>query len=374
LDIRIVLLSQYWILIAITSNKYIFSVLIIIINYNDKIVYFIFLSLDGHKMLTTVVGSYPSSPHEPNSIISKISALSGTYDRYRPAVEHAVRKQVEAGIEIISDGQVRGNMVEIYAMAVPGMAWEDGTSKIKERISYISKSIGANDLKIALKTANSISNDFKAGTQVLSSGKFQDGVKGVKGIVTGPTTLVLSSRLEGFYTKHNRDKAILDLALSLKNELKFLEKAGAAIIQVDEPFLSTGMADIDNARNAIKIMSQDLKVPLAMHVCGDVTEVFPELLKFPIDIIDCEFAGIGKNLNVLENTDIKGKKIGFGCVNTKTEKVDSPETVSKLIKKGIELIGEEKMIADPDCGMRMLPEQVAFQKLKNMKEAVEWFS
>jgi 5-methyltetrahydropteroyltriglutamate--homocysteine methyltransferase len=325
-------------------------------------------------MLTTVVGSYPSRPREPTSIISKFSALSGSYDNYRPAIEDAVRKQVEAGIEIISDGQVRGNMVQIFARAVPGMAWEDGTSKIKERISHISNSIGANDLKIALKTANNISKDFKAGVQVLSCGKFQDGVKGVKGIVTGPTTLVLSSRLEGFYTKHNRDKAIQDLAMSLKNEVKFLEKAGAAVIQVDEPFLSTGMANIGNARKAIKIMCQDLKVPLAMHVCGDVTEVFPELLKFPVDIIDCEFAGIGKNLKVLETTDINGKKLGFGCVDTKTKKVDSPETIGKLIKKGMELVGEEKMIADPDCGMRMLPEHVAFQKLKNMKEAVEWYS
>jgi 5-methyltetrahydropteroyltriglutamate--homocysteine methyltransferase len=325
-------------------------------------------------MLTTVVGSYPSRPREPTSIISKFSILSGSYDCYRPAVVHAVKKQVEAGIEIISDGQVRGNMVQIFARAVPGMAWEDGTSKIKKKISYLSNSVGANDLKIALKTANSISKDFKPSAQVLSHGKFQDGIKGVKGIITGPTTLVLSSRLEGFYTKHNRDKAILDLAMSLKNEVKFLEKAGAAVIQVDEPFLSTGMADIENARKAIKIMCKDLKVPIAIHVCGDVTEVFPELVKFPVDIIDCEFAGIEKNLKVLETTDIKDKKLGFGCVDTKTAKVDGPETIGRLIKKGMELVGEEKMIADPDCGMRMLPEQAAFQKLKNMKEAVEWFS
>jgi len=325
-------------------------------------------------MLTTVVGSYPSSAQEPNSISSKLSALSGSYDSYRPAVEHAVKKQVEAGIEIISDGQVRGNLVEIFARAVPGMAWEDGNSKIKGKISYINYSIGANDLKIALKTAKKISKDFKAGAQVLSGGKFQDGVKGVKGIITGPTTLVLSSRLEGFYNRHNRDKAILDLAMTLRRELKFLENAGAAVIQVDEPFLSTGMADVENARKAIKIMCQDLKVPLAMHVCGDVTEVFPKLVNFPVDIIDCEFAGIGKNLKVLEKTDIGDMKLGFGCVDTKIEKVESPETISKLIEKGIELVGEEKMILDPDCGMRMLSEQAAFQKLKNMKEAIRWLS
>jgi 5-methyltetrahydropteroyltriglutamate--homocysteine methyltransferase len=325
-------------------------------------------------MLTTVVGSYPSSPQEPNSISSKLSALSGSFDSYRSAVEYAVRKQVEAGIEIISDGQVRGNLVEIFARAVPGMAWEDETSKIKGKISYINYSIGAKDLKIALKTAKKISKDFKPGAQILSGGKFQDNVKGVKGIITGPTTLVLSSRLEGFYNRQNRDKAILDLAMTLKRELKFLENAGAAVIQVDEPFLSTGMADVENARKAINIMCQDLKVPLAMHVCGDVTEVFPELVKFPIDIIDCEFAGIGKNLKVLENTDIEDKKLGFGCIDTKIEKVESPETICKLIEKGIEMVGEKKMIVDPDCGMRMLSEQVAFQKLKNMKEAVRWLS
>jgi 5-methyltetrahydropteroyltriglutamate--homocysteine methyltransferase len=325
-------------------------------------------------MLTTVVGSFPSHPRKPDSIISKFSSFLGSYDSYRPAIEHAVRTQVQAGIDIISDGQVRGNMVQIFARAVPGMAWEDGTSKIKGKIINISNSIGANDLKIALKTANDISKDFKPGAPIFSRGKFQDGVKGVKGIITGPTTLVLSSRLEGFYNIHNRDQAILDLALSLKNEVKLLEDAGAAVIQVDEPYLSTGMADIENARKAIKIIRQNIKVPLAIHVCGDVTEVFHELLRFPVDIIDCEFAGIAKNLKLLETSDIKRKKLGFGCVNTKTEKVDSPETIFKLIKEGIELVGDEKMIVDPDCGMRMLPEQVAFQKLKNMKEAVEWFS
>ena len=334
----------------------------------------VYLTLKGHKMLTTVVGSFPSYPRKPISFVSKISSSLGSYDCYRPAVKHAVRKQLEAGIDIISDGQVRGNMIKIFAKAVPGIEWEDGTSKIKGKISNINNSIGANDLKIALKTANNISKDFKANASIFSGGKFQDGVKGVKGIITGPTTLVLSSRLEGFYNIHNRNRAILDLALSLKSEAEFLERAGAAVIQVDEPYLSTGVANIENARKAINIIRQNLKVPLAIHVCGDVTEVFHELLRFPVDIIDCEFAGITKNLNVLETLDIKGKYLGFGCVNTKTEKVESPETIFKLIKNGIELVGDEKMIIDPDCGMRMLSEQAAFQKLKNMKEAVEWFS
>lgn len=325
-------------------------------------------------MLTTVVGSYPSPPQEPQSIGSKISALMGNYDPYRSAVEYAVSKQIQAGVNIISTGQVRGDMVEIFARDLPGMAWEEGTSKIKGKILPLNYSIGADDIKIALKIANNLSGDFKEGGTILSDGNFQEDARGVKGIITGPTTLVLSSRMEGFYTLEKREKAIIDLAQALKREAKYLENAGAAMIQFDEPFLSTGMANIKTAYRAIKIVQDGLKVPLSMHVCGDVSQVMGELLKFPVDIIDCEFAGIGNNLEILQSTDLNGKKIGFGCVDTKTERVESPEEIHTLIKKGTELIGEENMIVDPDCGMRMLPPEVAYQKLKNMTEAVQWLS
>ncbi|AUB54694.1 MULTISPECIES: methionine synthase [Methanobacterium] len=325
-------------------------------------------------MLTTVVGSYPSPPQEPQSLGSKISALMGNYDPYKSAVEYAVSKQIKAGVNIISTGQVRGDMVEIFARDITGMAWEEGTSKIKGKILPLTYSIGANDVKIALKIANNMSEEFKAGGAILFDGNFQEDVRGVKGIITGPTTLVLSSRMEGFYTLDKRDKAIMDLAQALKREAKYLENAGVAMIQFDEPFLSTGMANIKTAYRAIKIVQDGLKVPLSMHVCGDVSHVLGEFLKFPVDIIDCEFAGIGKNLEILQNTDLKGKKIGFGCVDTKTERVESPEEILTLIKKGIELIGVENMIVDPDCGMRMLPSDVAYQKLKNMTEAVRWLS
>ncbi|HII84373.1 MAG TPA: methionine synthase [Methanobacterium subterraneum] len=325
-------------------------------------------------MLTTVVGSYPSPPQEPRSFGSKISALMGNYDPYKSAVEYAVSKQIKAGVNIISTGQVRGDMVEIFARNITGMAWEEGTSKIKGKILPLTYSIGANDVKIALKIANNMSEEFKVGGAILSDGNFQEDVRGVKGIITGPTTLVLSSRMEGFYTMDKRDKAIMDLAQALKREAKYLENAGVAMIQFDEPFLSTGMANIKTAYKAIKIVQDGLKVPLSMHVCGDVSHVLGELLKFPVDIIDCEFAGIGKNLEILQNTDLKGKKIGFGCVDTKTERVESPEEILTLIKKGIELIGVENMIVDPDCGMRMLPPDMAYQKLKNMTEAVRWLS
>jgi len=316
-------------------------------------------------MITTVVGSYPALPEEPSSISKKLSSFFGIYDKYKPAIKLAIRDQIEAGIDIISDGQVRCGMVEIFAKAIPGMAVEDNTPKIVGKIMPPHRSISAGDLKYAINISKNISKEYGSN----QSKTIEEGIKGVKGIITGPSTLVFSSRLEGFYRK--KEDAVFDLAYALKKEAEFLEKAGAIYIQVDEPFISTGVVDVNVAKKAVGIITEDLSIPKALHVCGDVADVFNEILKFDVDIIDCEFAGIPQNVNLLENCNLKGKKIGFGCLDTKTNKTETKEEVKNLIKRGIELIGAENMIADPDCGMRMRSRDAAFSKLKVMAEAVK---
>ncbi len=325
-------------------------------------------------MLTTVVGSYPALTQEPSSLNDKISAFMGSYDPYQSALELAVQDQVKAGVDLISDGQVRGDMLEIFARSIPGMVVEDRTPKILGKIRPTTHPIGASDLMLAMKTAQKISPDFKNRQQLLSGNKFNEKFKGIKGIVTGPTTLVLSSRIEGFYKKDKKEKAIIDLAEALKKEVGYLKDAGASVIQIDEPFLSTGMADMATAKKAVGIIAKDLDVPLSMHVCGDVADVLGDLLKFEVDIVDCEFAGIPANLDALKKQNLENKKIGLGCIDTKTERVEETEEVLNLIKMGIEIVGEDNMILDPDCGMRKLSRDAAFSKLKKMKEAVKWLS
>ena len=90
------------------------------------------------------------------------------------------------------------------------------------------------------------------------------------------------------------------MAIALKTEANELQNAGAAIIQIDEPFLSTGVADLNTAKKALKIITEDLNVPVSMHVCGDIGKILSDLLKFPVQIIDCEFAGIPSNIDSLE--------------------------------------------------------------------------
>ena len=208
---------------------------------------------------------------------------------------------------------------------------------------------------------------------LLVGNDFNKNFKGVKGIITGPTTLTLSSRVEGFYKRDKKEKIIIDMAMALKKEAYSLQEAGAAVIQIDEPYLSTGVADLKTAKTAIKIITDNLSIPVSMHVCGDIGEIFKDILKFSVQIIDCEFAGLPNNVQALEQEYEGSKKIGFGCIDTKVEDVDELDHVVNLIKNGVDIVGEENIMLDPDCGMRMLSRDVALLKLKKMTEAVGWF-
>ena len=164
-----------------------------------------------------------------------------------------------------------------------------------------------------------------------------------------------------------KDDAIIDLAHSLKKEVDAIEnKVKPVYIQVDEPFLSTGMVNMKVAREAIDILHDGLNIPLAMHVCGTLEGAYKDIAKFNVEILDFEFAGNNVNLDILENNiDLfKGKKIGFGCIDSAKNEVDSFETTQELIEKGVNIVGVDDILLDPDCGLRRAPMDVAFNKLK----------
>ncbi|AEF95738.1 methionine synthase [Methanotorris igneus] len=304
-------------------------------------------------MITTVVGSYPVITKKPETIVEKIKNFLGMFDEYKYAIEKAVIDQLSAGIDIVSDGQVRGDMVEIFVNNMYGFEGK----RVIGKIEY-TKPIILNDIKYTLKILSKHGNG-----------------KGVKGIITGPCTIASSVRVEGYYSDNKDEKLIYDIAVALKKEVMAIQDY-VKMIQIDEPILSTKLYDLDVARKAINLITKDIKVPVALHVCGDVVDIFEDLNEFNVDILDHEFASNRKNLEVLE---IIEKKVGFGCVNTKSKKVEDVNEIKALIEEGIEILKnndnlknkdvKEFMLIDPDCGMRLLPIDIAYNKLKNMVAA-----
>jgi 5-methyltetrahydropteroyltriglutamate--homocysteine methyltransferase len=288
-------------------------------------------------MITTVVGSYPTG------------VAVKSEDDVRKAIEIAVTDQEHAGVDIISDGQVRADMVGIFALNMPGYRKERGRYTVTGRIEVPNKPATVADYLFARK---------------ISKAK-------VKGIVTGPTTMAKSSVVDkGSPYKSNSDpELIFDIANAQAAEVRALVDAGAEVIQIDEPFFSVG-ADVDTGIRAVNIVAQAAETP-ALHVCGDIRPIFKKLLNANVRILDHEFA-ISRNLEVMDRELIEAceKIIGFGVLDTTSDEVESAGKVEQTIRQGIAKIGKENMWIDPDCGMRMRKKDVAFQKLANMVEAV----
>ena len=222
-------------------------------------------------MISTVVGSFPAEKKEPSSFKDKLLNSFGKYDPFKEAIKECVIAQLDAGVDIISDGQVRGDMLSSFTRYIPGMKLEEGNTVIFSKIRKPTKEISINDLKYA----KGVMKDYFNGNIPPE--------KGIKGIITGPSTIVHSSSIESFYK--NKEDAIIDLAYSLKEEVMAIDKkVKPKYIQIDEPFLSTGMVDLKIAKKAIDIVGEDLTVPLAMHVCGNLKNVFEQLANFNVDI------------------------------------------------------------------------------------------
>lgn len=285
-------------------------------------------------LATTVVGSYP---------VVKSGGLKSLFDPLAGAVETAVGDQIGAGIDIISDGQVRGDMIGAFTSKLPGIRDQEVIGKIQPAAGAIT----VQDTKYALS-------------------KFPK----VKGIITGPTTLAHGLHLSTPMYR-NKEEVALDLAAALVVEARALEATGVALIQIDEPILSTGIADLATAKQAVELIGSSVRIPICMHVCGGLGNVLDEILKFNVNVLDFEFSKNPQNLDILSRRDLDGKMLGFGCVDSSSEEVETVQEIKKRIEKGVEHFDPKILLIDPDCGMRMRSRESAYWKLKNMCDAAK---
>jgi len=285
-------------------------------------------------LATTVVGSYP---------VVKGGGLKSLFDPLHAAVETAVSDQIAAGIDLISDGQVRGDMIGAFSGKLPGIKGQEVVGKIQPAAVPITVA----DTKYAKSRAPL-----------------------VKGIITGPSSLAHGLHISTPMYR-NKDELAADLAAALVPEARALEAAGITLLQVDEPILSTGIADLAVAKDAIDLITKSVRVPVCMHVCGNLANVLDEILKFNVHVFDFEFAKNLTNLDLMSRRDLTGRMIGYGCVDSSTDEIETVAEIRHRIERGVAIFGAKAMLIDPDCGMRMRTRAAAFAKLKNMCEAAK---
>lgn len=282
---------------------------------------------------TTVVGSYPGQPKR---------TLKSLFDPLHGAVEEAVTLQKKAGITIISDGQVRGDMIGAFASKLPGIRGSD----VIGRVMPPDQAITIKDTAYAVRQ-----HPY------------------VKAIITGPSTLAYGLHL-GTPQYRNRSELVPDIASSLVVEARGLSKTGAVMLQIDEPILSTGAADLDIAKKAIATIAKAVTIPVCLHACGNIAHIIDDLLAMPIQILDFEGSVNADNLASFSGKDLKDRYIGYGIVDSSSPVLESADEVKQRLLKGIDILGPERILPDPDCGLRMHTPESAYAKLTRLTGVV----
>lgn len=262
-----------------------------------------------------------------------------SWERY---IDSAVSDMVKAGIEIVSDGQTRDPFVNIFTRKLKGCRIRERTEVIG-KIEYVSP-ITVEDQEYVKKL---IPKD-----------------RGLIGLLAGPYTLAKSS-VDLFY--NDKKELAFDFAKALAQEAKLLQKY-VDIISIDEPFFSICMPEY--GKELISTITKGLSCPIRLHSCGDVSNFIPEFLEMPVDVLSHEFKALPKLFESFKEFEIK-KNICLGSVRSDNQRVETVDEITNHIKIGMDVFGDKIVQLAPDCGQRVLPRDVAFQKLKNLVIAGE---
>ncbi|MCY0874609.1 MAG: methionine synthase [Acidianus infernus] len=305
---------------------------------------------------TTVIGSYPRPKWLREAIrlhkAGKISDEELT-EAFNDAALAVLHDHYLAGIDVPTDGEVkRDEMVEYFAERLGGFKFY-GPVRVWGTAYYRKPAVVG---KIEYKSPLLV-DEFKYTKSVSYT-------PNVKITITGPYTIAYWSYNE--YYKDMQD-LVFDLAKIINKELHNLVDAGARIIQIDEPAIHSNKKDVSWAVEAVNEAVKGINAKLIVHICyGDYRIVAPYLNEFKVDQIN--FALKIYNYRYLELFKKYGyeKELGLGVIDVHSRRVESAEEVAKDIKKSLKYFPAEKIWINPDCGLKLLPRSIAFQKLVNM--------
>jgi 5-methyltetrahydropteroyltriglutamate--homocysteine methyltransferase len=196
--------------------------------------------------------------------------------------------------------------------------------------------------------------------------------KPVKITVPGPFTM--SQQAQNDFYK-SEDEMALDYAAAVNAEIKDLFAAGADVVQIDEPYMQ---ARPEKARafgvTAVNRALEGVKGTTALHICFGYAAIIherpsgysflPELAQTPLQQISIETAQSNLDCSVLKT--LEGKTIILGVLDLSTREIETPQIVAARIERALPHIDPKRVVLAPDCGLKYLPRDIAFAKMKAM--------
>ena len=327
---------------------------------------------------TTIVGSYP----QPEWLIDR-QKLAG---RFPPRVRAkelwrlpepwlsmaqddatliAIRAQEEAGLDIVSDGEIRRESYSNrFATALDGVDLDNpGTALDRSgHPNPVPRIVG----KIRRRHAVEVDDLAFLKTHTTRRTKIT---------VPGPFTMLQQAQNDFYATE---EEAALDYADAVNAEIKDLFAAGADVVQIDEPYMQ---ARPEKARKygleALNRALDGVTGTTAVHICFGYAAIIhqrPSGYSFLPELADCRCRQVSietaqSRLDTSVLAKLPDKQVMVGCIDLSDMNVETPDVVAERVRRALAHIAPERVILAPDCGMKYLPREIAQGKLRSMVEA-----
>jgi 5-methyltetrahydropteroyltriglutamate--homocysteine methyltransferase len=327
---------------------------------------------------TTIVGSFP----QPDWLIDR-AKLAGRFpprvrarelwrvaepwlqQAWEDATRLAIRAQEDAGLDIVSDGEIRRESYSNrFATALDGVDIDNpGTALDRSgHPNPVPRIVGKIRRRHAVEVEDLLF--LKRHTK-----------RKTKITVPGPFTMSCQAQND-FYP--SAAEAAMDYAAAVNAEIRDLFAAGADIVQIDEPYMQ---ARPEKAREyglaALNAALDGISGTTAVHICFGYAAIIherpsgysflPELRGCRCKQISIETAQSGLDCSVL--AQLPEQQIMVGCIDLNDMTVETPQQVAARIRRALPYVAKERVILAPDCGMKYLPREVAVGKLEAMVAA-----
>ena len=274
----------------------------------------------------------------------------------------AIRDQESAGVDILTDGEMRRESYSNrFATALEGVDAENP--------AIVPSRTGKPDM--VPRVIGPIRRKYPVEVRDVQFLRANTNRK-IKITVPGPFTMSIQAK--DFH--YNDEVAVaMAYAAAVNEEIKDLFAAGADIVQIDEPYMQ---ARPDQARafgvDAINRALEGVSGTTGVHLCFGYAALvknkpegysfLAELENSKADYVSIETAQPVLDLAILEK--LPSKTIVVGVIDLSTNEIETPEIVAERIKRIFPHVPAERVIVAPDCGMKYLPRDVAYGKLKAM--------
>jgi len=326
----------------------------------------------NHLLQTTIAGSLPKPAWlaEPKKLWAPWLLDGAMLDEgKRDAMRLVLADQEDAGIDIVTDGeQTRRHFVTTFIESLEGVDFEHKrTVRIRNRYDA--------DVPVVVGKVARRRPVYVEDIRTLRSLTTHR----IKATLPGPMTMV-----DTLYDDHyrSREKLAREFAAILNQEARELERAGADVIQFDEPAFNVYMDEVrDWGVSTLEAAAAGLKCKSAVHICygygikanndwkktlgsewRQYESTFPLLAKSKIDQVSLECANSHVPLDLLAL--LKGKDVMVGAIDVASEAVEKAEQVAATIRAAMKFVPAERLYPCTNCGMVPLAREVAVGKLK----------